>query len=214
MSKNAAISPEKIKDTSADQMVGQKLKSLRNKRGLSLRILADRSGLNINTLSLIENGKSSPSVSTLQQLAQALDVPIAAFFESDSIEKDIVFTPANQRPSQFFGKAEMQNLGKNLSADEIQPFYVTLLPEMGSGDQMIVHTGLEFVYNLEGCVQYIVDGQQFNLCSGDSLVFKATLPHQWKNITGQMAKILLILYSCVEGSEAGNQHFAGTSKRS
>lgn len=209
MNKDAASSTEKNKDTSADLLVGQKLKSLRSQRGLSLRILAERSNLNINTLSLIENGKSSPSVSTLQQLAQALDVPIAAFFESDPIEKDIIFTPADKRPSQFFGKAEMQNLGKNLSASEIQPFFVTLLPEMGSGDQMIVHTGLEFVYSLEGCVQYIVDGEKFTLCPGDSLVFKATLPHQWKNITKQTAKILLILYSCDEGNETGKRHFSG-----
>lgn len=213
MNKDVVSSSEKSKDSSADLLVGLKLKSLRNRSGLSLRTLAERSNLNINTLSLIENGKSSPSVSTLQQLAQALDVPIAAFFESDPIEKDIVFTPANQRPSQFFGKAEMHNLGKNLSAPEIQPFYVTLLPEMGSGSQMIVHTGLEFVYCLEGCVQYIVDGDEFSIFPGDSLIFKSNLPHQWKNITKQTAKILLILYSCTEGSEAGTRHFFSKSNK-
>ena len=48
--------------SSADLLVGQRLKDLRTKNGFSLRALADSSGLNINTLSLIENGKSSPSV--------------------------------------------------------------------------------------------------------------------------------------------------------
>ena len=65
----------------AEVLVGRKLRALRSRARLSLRALAERSGLNVNTLSLVENGKSSPSVSTLQQLARALDVPIAAFFE-------------------------------------------------------------------------------------------------------------------------------------
>ena len=48
-------------------------------RGLSIRTLAERSELNVNTLSLIENSKTSPSVSTLQQIAAALEVPIDGF---------------------------------------------------------------------------------------------------------------------------------------
>ncbi|MCE1252519.1 MAG: helix-turn-helix domain-containing protein, partial [Anaerolineae bacterium] len=76
---------------SAELLVGMKLRYLRNQKGFSLRVLAERSGLNINTLSLVENGKSSPSVSTLQQLARALEVPITSFFESEPQEKQIVF---------------------------------------------------------------------------------------------------------------------------
>jgi DNA-binding XRE family transcriptional regulator len=56
--------------------VGRGLRTLRTGRGLSIRALAEKSGLNVNTLSLIENGKTSPSVHTLQQLAQALEMPI------------------------------------------------------------------------------------------------------------------------------------------
>jgi transcriptional regulator with XRE-family HTH domain len=91
------------KQTPAEVLVGCKLRELRNRKGLSLRALADRSGLNVNTLSLVENGKSSPSVSTLQQLALALKVPIANFFESEPLEKRVVSTPADQRPQAAFG---------------------------------------------------------------------------------------------------------------
>ena len=71
--------------------VGHCLRKLRAERDLSIRSLAERSGLNVNTLSLIENGKSSPSVSTLQQLATALEVPITAFFESDIPKNNISY---------------------------------------------------------------------------------------------------------------------------
>src|SRR4030042_237738 len=141
-------------DTPAEIQVGHKLRELRIRQGLSLRALADRSGLNVNTLSLVENGKSSPSVSTLQQLAFALKVPIAAFFETKLVENQVVFTSADQRPCAAFGSTQMENLGKDLAGTPVQPFVVTMKPHTGSGDQVIVHTGHEFVYCLMGTVRY------------------------------------------------------------
>jgi transcriptional regulator with XRE-family HTH domain/predicted Fe-Mo cluster-binding NifX family protein len=189
-------------------LVGRKLRELRGQRGLSLRALAERSGLNINTLSLVENGKSSPSVSTLQQLALALDVPIATFFESEPVEKRVVFTPAAQRPRADFGKTQMQNLGKDLAGNTVQPFVVTLKPDTGSGDQMIVHTGYEFVYCLTGTVHYRIEGEEYALTPGDSLVFEAHLPHCWENSDAQDAQIILVIYPSDEREEPGGRHFS------
>ena len=78
-------------NTSGEIQVGDRLREIRLKLRLSLRELAKQSGLNVNTLSLIENGRTSPSVSTLQQLGQSLQVPITAFFETDHGEKKAVF---------------------------------------------------------------------------------------------------------------------------
>jgi transcriptional regulator with XRE-family HTH domain len=60
--------------------VGGRLRDIRQERGLSLRALSEVCGLSVNAISLIERGISSPSVSSLQRLAVALDVPITAFF--------------------------------------------------------------------------------------------------------------------------------------
>jgi transcriptional regulator with XRE-family HTH domain/predicted Fe-Mo cluster-binding NifX family protein len=188
--------------------VGRKIREIRNRKGFSLRALADRSGLNINTLSLVENGKSSPSVSTLQQLAFALKVPIVTFFESDPVEKHIVFTRADQRPSAPFGSTLMENLGKDLSGSAVQPFIVTLQPGKGSGDRPIVHTGYEFVYSLEGAIHYRIEGEDYYLQTGDSLVFEAHLPHCWENIDQGTARILLILYPSDGKEELGGYHFS------
>ncbi len=68
-------------EESTEAQVGQRLRELRQQKNLSVRALASLSGLAINTLSMIENGRTSPSVSTLQVLARALEVPIASFFE-------------------------------------------------------------------------------------------------------------------------------------
>jgi transcriptional regulator with XRE-family HTH domain len=194
-------------DLPAELIVGMKVRELRNQHGFSLRTLAERSGLNINTLSLIENGKSSPSVGTLQQLARALEVPITAFFESEPVSKQVVFTRHDRRPSAAFSQTLMQNLGKDLAGDAVQPFVVTLEPGAGSGERMILHTGHEFVYCLSGCILYTIDQVEYSLEPGDSVVFESHLPHQWKNNAETQSQILLILYPADLRDELGGRHF-------
>ena len=194
--------------TPAEILVGRQLRELRTRQGLSLRVLADRSGLNVNTLSLVENGKSSPSVSTLQQLALALDVPITAFFAAEPEEKRVVFTSAAERPEASFGSTRMQNLGKDLAGNAIQPFVVVLQPGMGSGDHMIVHTGYEFIYCLSGSIHYRIEQTDYHLKPGDSLVFEAHLPHCWENSGEVEAQILLVLYPADDREEPGGRHFS------
>lgn len=188
-------------------IVGMKIRELRNRRKFSLRTLAERSGLNINTLSLVENGKSSPSVGTLQQLARALEVPMTAFFESEPVSKRVVFTSHNHRPEATFSNAHMQNLGKDLASNAIQPFVVTLEPGAGSGERMIVHTGHEFVYCLSGRILYVIDEIEYSLDPGDSVVFEAHLPHQWKNTDEKQSQIILVLYPADQREEPGGRHF-------
>jgi transcriptional regulator with XRE-family HTH domain/predicted Fe-Mo cluster-binding NifX family protein len=192
----------------AEMLVGRRLRDLRTKQGFSLRALAERSGLNINTLSLVENGKSSPSVSTLQQLAVAMEIPISAFFESEPVEKRVIFTSATDRPRASFGSTQMQNLGKDLSGNAVQPFVVTLQPGMGSGDRMIVHTGYEFVYCLTGAIRYQIQEEEYILKAGDSLVFEAHLPHCWENTSKKTAEVLLTLFPSDGREEPGGRHFS------
>ncbi len=192
---------------STEMIVGLKIRELRNRQGFSLRTLAERSGLNINTLSMVENGKSSPSVGTLQQLARALEVPMTAFFESEPVSKRVVFTGHNHRPEATFSNAHMQNLGKDLAGNAVQPFVVTLEAGAGSGERMIVHTGHEFVYCLSGRVLYTIDAIDYSLEAGDSVVFEAHLPHQWKNMDKRQSQIILILYPADQREEPGGRHF-------
>lgn len=196
-----------LEDAPAELIVGIKVREFRNQRRLSLRALAERSGLNINTLSLIENGKSSPSVGTLQLLAKALEVPITAFFESEPVSKQVVFTRHDRRPGVIFDTTTMQNLGKDLAGNAVQPFAVTLEPGAGSGERMILHPGYEFVYCLSGEVLYIIDEIEYFLVPGDSIVFESHLPHQWKNNTAAQAQILMVLYPADQREDLGGRHF-------
>jgi transcriptional regulator with XRE-family HTH domain len=188
--------------------VGGRLRAIRANQGLSIRALAERSGLNVNTLSLIENGKTSPSVSTLQVLAQSLAVPISAFFESVRGEQKITYQKNGKRPQAAFTHGNIQDLGAGMPRFGAEPLIVTLNPGADSGKTPIVHTGREFVYCLDGQVDYQVDGTVYPLSPGDSLLFEAYLPHRWRNIFGQESHLLLVLCPSDERDQPHERHFS------
>ncbi len=201
----------KIHQPSADELVGIRLRELRNESGFSLRELADRSGLNINTLSLIEHGKSSPSVSTLQQLARALEVEMGAFFELEHAPEQVVHTRACQRPLAILHGAAMHNLGKDLIDHAVQPFLVNLPPGAGSGSSVIVHTGHEFLYCLSGELTLEIEERAYLLQPGDSLVFQAHLPHRWRNDGSVGCQILLVICPADRHEKPIERHFRESS---
>ena len=198
---------ERIGVEDAEVHVGQRLRTLRQQKNLSIRALAARSGLAINTLSMIENGKTSPSVSTLQILARTLEVPMAAFFEQTTIEKKVVYVRRQQRPMVTVDTTRLEHLGKDLAGSAVQPFVVTLEPGSGSGQSLIVHTGHEFVYCLSGQVRYSIEGETYLLEAGDSIVFESHLPHHWQNTGTEPAQVILVLIPADARDAPAERHF-------
>ncbi len=186
--------------------VGRRLRLLREERGLSIRALASRCDLAMNTLRLIENDKTSPSVSTLQRLARGLDVPITAFFEDDR-QSSVIHIKAGQRPRVVISQGILENLGAGFSLRAVQPFVVTLEPLGGSGSQVCAHAGYEFVYCLKGRLAYTIEDRTYLLEPDDSLLFESHLPHRWQNVDEVVSKNLLVLYPTREGDHPTEQHF-------
>jgi len=186
--------------------VGRRLQELRTMQGLSLRALAEISGLNFNTLSMIENEKTSPNVSTLQQLATALQIPIAAFFETSSAHKEVVFQKTGQRARTMFPHGELEDLGGGLALGEATPLLMTSKPFSNSGPDTIVHTGQEFIYCLQGSIVYKVGQDEYILEPGDSLIFQAHIPHRWENRGDMMARSILVICPADNGDRSVEQH--------
>jgi len=176
----------------ATEQVGQRLRVLRKARDLSIRSLAEKSGLSVNTLSLIENGKTSPSVSTLHQLAESLNVSITAFFESEQ-KKRVVYQKAGERQQIVFSQGQMEKLSEGMPPLGSEPFITKLEPKANSGDMPIVFAGREFIYCLEGHITYTVEGDTYPLAPGDSLIFDAYMPHSWQNTAATNSSALLVL---------------------
>jgi transcriptional regulator with XRE-family HTH domain len=188
--------------------VGARLRIMREQRGLSLRELAEQCGLSFNAISRIERGENSPTVSTLHQLATALNVSIAAFFE-DGHEKATVFIPRDRRLRSNANGISMESLGTGLRGQQLEPFLVTVEPGAGNANDPIVHSGEEFVHCLEGTICYQVNNETYQLEAGDSLLFEAPQPHCFQN-TGAVAARLLIVFQAADGKLLAGQHHLQT----
>lgn len=179
--------------------VGLRLSQLRESRRISMRALAQRSGLSANALSMIERGKTSPSVSTLYRLADALGVPVTDFFSPQSTHKKVVFLKGEERPRLPFVRGLWEGLGGEQFSGRMMPFMLTLESGASSGPSSVVHTGHEFVYCLRGQIEYQVEQQVYSLQAGDSLLFAAHLKHRWRNPGGTVANVLIIISDYAEG---------------
>lgn len=171
--------------------VGLRIRSFREHQGLSLRAVADRCGLSINAISQIERGENSPTVSTLHRLALALKVSISDFFNEENAQT-VVFVKRGQGLSANGEKVTMESLGIGLRNQQLEPFRMTVQPQSGSRDECVSHSGEEFVYCMQGEIDYTVGDTVYHMEPGDSLLFEATNQHAYFNPTNVPATILLI----------------------
>lgn len=182
--------------------VGDRLRELRAERNISMRGLATKSGLSANALSMIERGRTSPSVSTLYKLADAMGVNITAFFGQPFERQGVVFMKATERPRISFQRGIWEDLGGLNFTGHMEPFVLTLDNGGGSGLNAMVHTGHEFVFCLRGNLEYLVENEVFLMEPGDSLIFSARLRHKWRNAGNTLVNALIVLADFSE-SERG-----------
>jgi transcriptional regulator with XRE-family HTH domain len=186
--------------------VGIKLRQLRKERGLSIRALARASGISANALSMIERGRSSPTVSTLYKLAAALGVPITAIFAVEAAQEDVVFLSRQNRTRVPFPRGLWEGLGGERFSGRVEPFALTLESGASSGPHPMTHTGHEFVLCLRGQLEYTVRGEHFRLEAGDSLLFRSHLKHRWRNPGPTVTEAIFVLSGFVEGERPSQVH--------
>jgi transcriptional regulator with XRE-family HTH domain len=184
-----------------EPIVGKRVRIIRERQRLSLRALAEQSGLSVNAISLIERGSNSPTVSSLRRLANSLKVPITAFFQDDA-DQSTVFVKNNQGKRYQGNGIVVESIGTGHLNHQLESFTITVGPGAGNMDDPITHQGDEFVRCLDGEVEYCVGNQLFRLELGDSLLFDATQPHCFRNASKAQATFLIVLHA---GEE---QHFA------
>jgi transcriptional regulator with XRE-family HTH domain len=188
--------------------LGNKLRRLRSERNISQRELAHLAGLSPNSISLIERDETSPSVATLQSLATALNIRMSYFFEEET-PSSVLLLKADTRPKIENECVTIEGMGKTILFQELEPFLITLKPKAGSGgERQVVHSGHEFVYCLQGRIEYVIDGKVYLMEAGDILIFEATLLHLWRNPFDKEAKFILVLQTPNASREPVQRHFS------
>lgn len=187
--------------------VGERIRELREERNLSMRALARNSGISANALSMIERGRTSPSVSTLYKLTEALDVPITTLFQYEPEGVDVVYRKGTERTRVPFPRGLWEGLGGEEFSGRVEPFMLTLETGANSGPYSMTHPGHEFVLCLRGQLEYQVENKIYRLESGDSLLFAAELRHRWRNPGKTVTSAVFVLSGNESGEHSDESHF-------
>ena len=163
--------------------IGRQVRELRKRQRMTGSDLAAQTGLSVGMLSKIENGVISPSLTTLQVLANALRVPLVQLFSGYEEVRGAMHVKAGQgveieRAGTRAGHQYnlLGHIGSNNSGVVVEPYLITLTTE-SDVFPAFQHDGIELLYMLEGEVQYRHGDSLFHLCPGDSLFFDADAQH-------------------------------------
>lgn len=170
--------------------VGARLRSVRITFGLSQRALARRAGVTNGLISLIEQNRVSPSVSSLKKVLDGVPMTLAEFFTLD----------LSAAPQAFFKPEELTELGNEqvslrLVAAQRPGRQLTLLheryaPGAETGDEMLTHRGEEGGIVVKGRIELTLAGVTRVLSAGEAYYFSSHLPHRFRNIGREPCEII------------------------
>jgi len=192
---------EDIKHDLKKLHIGNKIRDLRKKAGFVLQDLSDRTGLSKPLLSQIEKEVVSPPIATLLKISKALDVNIGFFFQDNTPEEKVVLVRRDESKvidSRYFGREDSgyyyEALAYKKSKKYMEPFLVEFKKKNLDQLSYFSHDGEEFIYLLEGTLEFRTEDQQYILQPGDSLYFESSTPHAYRAMGRKNARALTVVY--------------------
>jgi len=176
------------------QMIGNKIKTLRQQHNLSQRALAEQAGISAASLSQLESGQSSPSVATLEKLADGLGLAVASFFLETGDQTDIEIFDLKDRP--------LVNLNQGghfipLTALHQPIGFEPMLVQLDAGGsfeegQYGIKSPHAFVWVRSGDILLEYDGREYHLSEMQSLYYDACKQHNWRNVSDKTCELLMV----------------------
>lgn len=178
-----------------DENVGKRLKLVRKLRGLSQRELAKRAGVTNSTISLIEQDRVSPSVSSLKKVLDGLPMTMAEFFTlgTEDAGDTAVFSKADQ-PNMGQGNIQYFLIGAANSNRQISILREVYGANSDTGAEMITHEGEEGGVVISGKLELTVGDEVSVLGPGDGYYFECSKPHRFRNVGDGVLKIVSANY--------------------
>jgi transcriptional regulator with XRE-family HTH domain len=187
--------------------IGRRLKGLRRKLGLTIKRLAQQTGLSPPLFSRIENGLLTPSLQTLQLISTALGVDIGYFFQEEEEKGYVISRSGSRRVASVDrgakGRAtfKIEFLAEGMENPFMEPVIVTELATRPEEFEPVTHAGQEFVYVIEGKVELTLGEKKFALRKGDAAYFNGDIPHRGLTLSTKPARTLNV--HMVPGKRSG-----------
>jgi transcriptional regulator with XRE-family HTH domain len=171
--------------------IGTRLRLVRQIYGLTQRELARRAGVTNGAISLIEQNRVSPSISSLKKILDGIPLSLAEFFTLDFSPTDAVFFgPEDFTEIAFGAHISMRMLGRRQKGRALGMLWETYQPGADTGEAMLRHEGEEAGIVVSGTLTVTVGAQERLLLPGEAYYFRSDIPHRFRN-TGTEACILI-----------------------
>jgi len=188
-----------LAERNLENAIGREVRAFRHQQGMTVAALSQVTGLSIGMLSKIENGMTSPSLTTLQILSHAFSTPITSFFRGYEERREVQHVRAGEhieieRRGTRAGHQYnlLGHIGSNASGVVVEPYLITLTTDSDTFPTF-QHDGIELLYMLEGEIKYRHGDNLFHLGPGDSLFFDADAPHGPEVLVSLPARYLSII---------------------
>ena len=185
-------------------IVGSKIRGLRETKQLSIEEIAERSGLSAEQIISIENDENLPSLGPLIKIARALGVRLGTFMD-DNDALGPVICHAEERDQQssisFSNGAvdarknmDYHPLAKQKAGRHMEPFVIDINTSGESNYQLSAHEGEEFIFVMQGEVEIAYGKDKYRLDEGDSIYYDSIVKHHVHGVPGKAAKIMAVVY--------------------
>jgi transcriptional regulator with XRE-family HTH domain len=170
--------------------IGERMKAVRQMYGLSQRELAKRAGVTNGTISLIEQNRVSPSISSLKKVLDGIPMSIAEFFTLDLDASPQVFFSHDELALLSSGDVSYRLVAAHRSGRRLAVLHEVYAVGADTGAEMISHAGEEGGIVVRGRIEVTVGGQSRVLGPGDAFYFSSTLPHRFRNVGREECEII------------------------
>lgn len=190
----AATAKDEAPQDAGDQRLGETVRLLRQRAGLSIQDVARSTGLSTGMISQLERALATPSIRTLRLLSIALAVPISYFFEpheTDQTSRYIV-RKNDRRLLRLTASGVLKEALTPAEKGELEFYELTLNPGGSSGTDFFQHTGEKAGYVLSGRLRLWLNHEAHELDAGDSFRFPSIVPHMFDNPTQVVARIIWV----------------------
>ena len=186
------------------QIVGEKIKSIRETKQISVSELAERTGLAEEQINRIENNVDIPSLAPLIKIARALGVRLGTFLDDQDEVGAVVCRKEelNNSTISFSNNAmnarthmQYHSLSNSKADRHMEPFIIDIQTTEETNYELSSHEGEEFIFVMEGAVEIAYGKKNHIIEAGDSIYYDSIVPHHVHGYKGQAAKILAVVYT-------------------
>lgn len=172
--------------------VGKNIKSIRKRKGLTLQELAEKSGVSATAISAIERNVSSPTVTTLSAIGQAIGESLSSLLGENEISYVLTRSDKRVRLASEIHNVDFLSLASGIPGQRFQPMLSVLKPGTTSGEDYFTNRGDEFFLALKGTLDVDLNGETVRIEEGDSLYLRGNTPYRWRNPSDRETHLLIV----------------------